>query len=54
MHEEETRVQRGEGGKKKQGTSPVYNHIMEQKWSNAIYIRVLLAGFTLCVALGEC
>lgn len=48
------REDRGWGKKKKQGTSPVYNNIMEQKWSNAIYIRVLLAGFTLCVALGEC
>lgn len=40
--------------KKIEGATPVYNHIMESKWSNTIRKRILFTGFTLCVVLGEC
>lgn len=41
-------------GRKRKETSPVYNSIMEPKWSDTFCQRVLFTGFTLCVVLGEC
>ena len=50
--EEEERTRREE--KSSGAVSPVYNNIMEPKWTHSVCKRVLLTGFTLCVVLGEC